>query len=533
MSLPSAEALSHVDELFRARIAGDAPGAALAVLSAGEVVAEHYYGMADLAQAVPFSSRSVIRIGSQTKQFVAYVALRLEQEGVLSLDDAVGDYLRWPPEAVKRVRLRSLASHTSGVRDFLDLMVLFGVSALGPVSRGMERDIIAASLNLAAPEGASLLYSNSNFLLLQDVVEAAARRPLEDLLLQYVTGPLGMSDTRLLWRDDQWTARLAGHHRRGAKGDFLRGTSLAAIGGEGGLVSTLPDMVRWIRHLRASSEAGDGVVRAMETSVALGTGALSPAGLGLIHTRHGGIAGIGHGGSVVGGRSEAVRFPVPDLAIIVLANREDLPVFALIRECLDILLSRPSAAQLPESMVEAFQGMAGEWREENGGRFLMVSADADRAYLTTSMGRVPLAPRPQALAAPLMALPPLCVSEVSRSRLTVDRWGRAADFIPLDPLGAGADIEGRYRAPALDLVAEIDGRDADMRLRLVSRFGLCRARLERKATDLFLALPESDDQHERWLVSPWNPAWVCSLWFRPGGFVLNTDQTADIPFDRC
>jgi D-aminopeptidase len=374
--------------LFRRHIQDDAPGAVLAVLNGSEVVLERAYGLADLAHAVPLDSRSMIRIGSQTKQFLVYVVLQLAREGRLSLDDRVGDHLSWPPATLRALRLRGLAANTSGVRDLLDLMVLAGICALGPVSRALERQVIGLSQELAAGEGEDLLYSNSNFLLLTDVVEAVAGAPFAELLTHYLS-PLGMTETCLLSRDDEWIPRLAGQYRRGPEGRFLRGASLAAIGGEGGAVSALSDMVKWVCHLRAGHLAGDSIVRAMERTTTLGNGTPSPYGLGLVHTRHGGVEGIGHGGSVVGARSESTRFPAQDLAIVLLANREDLPVFALVRQILDILLRRPSAAELPDLLRASIASLSGQWREQEGGRVLVLNVDQGGATMTTSMGRLP------------------------------------------------------------------------------------------------------------------------------------------------
>ncbi|MFG1425022.1 serine hydrolase domain-containing protein [Roseixanthobacter glucoisosaccharinicivorans] len=539
MMIPDSDQTAQIHRLFRDRIQDDAPGAVLAVLSGGECVLEHAYGRADLAQNVPLDGASVLRVGSQSKQFAVYLALQLARAGRLSLDDAVGKHVSWVPSAWRHVRLRSLAANTSGIRDLLDLMVLGGVNALGPVSRDLERRVIAMSPGVAAEEGADLLYSNSNFLLLTDAVEAASGAPFEDLLARYVTGPLGMADTRLLWRDDEWTPRLAGHYRRDGAGGFLRAMSLAALGGEGGLVSTRADMVRWQKHLRAGHLSGDPIISQMEPAdaVPLASGSPSPYGLGLVRTVHGGVVGIGHGGSVVGARSESVRFPGPDLGVVLIANREDIPVFALVRQVLDILLRRPSAAFLPEEALAPLRAMSGVWREEGGGRVLELAADAAGATLTTSMGPAPLVPAEQGpgegdWVIPQMALPPLAVLAQAGAALHIARWGRVARFVPARPDAPRADPRGRYRARDVALEAEVTGDAGDLRITLASPYGICRARLLACDGDLFRAVPDAEDLHGRWLASPWNSAWLFSAWVRPGGLVLNSDQSADLVFDR-
>ena len=73
------------------------PGLAVAVTRDGALVHQAAYGMADLAQGVPLGPRTVMRIGSQTKQFTVLLALLLEREGLLSLDDSVHRYVSWLP----------------------------------------------------------------------------------------------------------------------------------------------------------------------------------------------------------------------------------------------------------------------------------------------------------------------------------------------------------------------------------------------------------------------------------------------------
>jgi hypothetical protein len=131
-----------------------------------------------------------------------------------------------------------------------------------------------------------------------------------------------------------------------------------------------------------------------------------------------------------------------------------------------------------------------------------------------------------------MALPPLTVQARRGDVLRAERWGRAVSFVRVRSSETGTDPRGNYRAEGIALEAQIDGQGDDFRIRLTSPFGLCRAKLTPCDADLFLAVPDEDTLHGRWLVSPWNAAWLFSLWLRPDGFVLNSDQTAKLVFKR-
>lgn len=140
--------------------------------------------------------------------------LLLEAEGLLSLDDDVRAYLPLLPDFAVPITLRHLAANASGLRDILETMVLGGVPILAPSSRAAARQMVARQRSLNFPPGGDILYSNTNFLLLSDVIEAVTGQDFNTVLTQRLTGPLGMHDTALMPRDDEVRPRLAGHYRR-------------------------------------------------------------------------------------------------------------------------------------------------------------------------------------------------------------------------------------------------------------------------------------------------------------------------------
>ena len=85
----------RVDPIFAAYAGHDRPGVVVAATLDGAIVHQGAYGMADLAHRIPLGPRSVLRIGSQTKQFTVLLALLLEREGKLALDHPVHRYAPW------------------------------------------------------------------------------------------------------------------------------------------------------------------------------------------------------------------------------------------------------------------------------------------------------------------------------------------------------------------------------------------------------------------------------------------------------
>lgn len=116
------------------------------------------------------SSRSVVRIASQSKQFTTWLLLALEREGRLSLQDDVRTHLPWLPDYGRTITLHHSASNTSGLRDILEMMTIGGVPILAPSSRQYACDVVGRQSELNFEPGYDLLYSNSNFLLLSEIL---------------------------------------------------------------------------------------------------------------------------------------------------------------------------------------------------------------------------------------------------------------------------------------------------------------------------------------------------------------------------
>ncbi|MGI9077141.1 MAG: serine hydrolase domain-containing protein [Gemmatimonadaceae bacterium] len=104
----------------------DSPGCALAMDREGLPPYTRGYGMANLEDDVPIGSSTVFDIGSVSKQFTAAVILQMATEGRLSLDDGVRSYVPEVPDYGHTITLRHLLHHTSGLRDYTQVMELAG-----------------------------------------------------------------------------------------------------------------------------------------------------------------------------------------------------------------------------------------------------------------------------------------------------------------------------------------------------------------------------------------------------------------------
>ena len=124
-----------VDALFASWDKPGSPGCALAVARDGALVYARGYGYANLDYDIQITPRTVFDVASVNKQFVAALANMLALEGKLSLDDNVRKWLPELPEYERPITLRHLIHHTSGLRDYLNLLPLAGAGDYYAVSR--------------------------------------------------------------------------------------------------------------------------------------------------------------------------------------------------------------------------------------------------------------------------------------------------------------------------------------------------------------------------------------------------------------
>jgi len=182
---------------------------AILVAKGPEVLAETACGQANRRYGVANTVQTKLNLGSMNKMFTAVAVMQLAEAGRLSLDDPLGKYAdeSWlPAELSRRITIRQLLSHTSGLGSFL-----------GPEFRKSSplrfRDIADYKLLVrgetpAFEPGSDFKYSDTGMLLLGQVIERASGEDYFDYVRAHVFRPAGMTDTDS-WPMDQPVADLA------------------------------------------------------------------------------------------------------------------------------------------------------------------------------------------------------------------------------------------------------------------------------------------------------------------------------------
>ena len=107
---------NKIDAVFKGIKKTD-PGVSIALLKDNEIIVQRNYGLANLEYQIPVTNKTVFHAASVSKQFTAFAILLLEKEGKLSLDDDIKKHIPELHNYKKKITLKHLATHTSGIKD--------------------------------------------------------------------------------------------------------------------------------------------------------------------------------------------------------------------------------------------------------------------------------------------------------------------------------------------------------------------------------------------------------------------------------
>lgn len=229
---------------LQAEAVADRFSGAVIVARGDAVLHRAAYGPADRATGAPLTPEHRFRLASLSKQFTAAAILRLQDKGVLSVDDSLCKWLEPCPEAWRPITLHHLLSHQSGVPDLMTRRDWSKLRWREWTPAELAAD--SARLKLDFAPGTDVRYSNAAYNLLGSVVEKASGRAFAEQLRADLLDPLGLKNTG--WDDE--TVPLATGYAQTAEGLGPRRRSGAkVVFASGALYSTVDDMLAWSRAL--------------------------------------------------------------------------------------------------------------------------------------------------------------------------------------------------------------------------------------------------------------------------------------------
>ncbi len=226
---------------------GDIVGAVLLVARKGKIVLHEAVGMHDKENGLPMQRNSMFRMASNTKPVVATAIAQLVEEGRLSYDDLVREYIpEWDNYRAGFITVGHLLSHGSGLR----IPTLF-LQPLGENPTLQSESARFGAIGAEVTPGETYSYNNPGYNTLGALVEIASGQLLEDRLMETVYGPLGMADSYNHHAGHPIGGKLyrmgAVYYQRGPDGDWAPGgtpggpVAYPFARASGGMISTTWD----------------------------------------------------------------------------------------------------------------------------------------------------------------------------------------------------------------------------------------------------------------------------------------------------
>ncbi len=393
LAQPAADASSKVDAVFAKWATREAPGCAVGVATAGKPVLTRGYGMADLEHDVAITPETIFEAGSVSKQFTAAALLLLAREGRLSIDDPVRKYIPELPEYDKPVLIRHMLNHTSGLRDWGSVAGIAGWPRTTRVhTHAHVLEIVSHQRALNFAPGTRWSYSNTGFNLSAIIVERVSGKSFQEFTRARLFEPLGMARTS--WRDD-YTRILKGRAVAYSSRDGVFHTDMPFenVYGNGGLLTTVGDLLKWNEHFDAAPEGDPLSTVEQQRAGTFNDGRPHGYALGLFVGKYKGLREVYHSGSTAGYSAFLTRFPGERVSVAVLCNATTAQATQYAHAVADLYLGdrlRPSDPVAAYRMTDADAGpLVGLYRNDDTGVAVTIGRDGD----VLKAGRTTLLPQ--------------------------------------------------------------------------------------------------------------------------------------------
>ena len=310
-----------VDQLMTPYAGEDSPGAAVSVWRDGHTLFSRAYGMANLSYGIPFEVQTRTNIGSTSKQFTAFAIMLQAGRGKLSLDDDIRTHIPELPEFDETITVRHIITHTSGLREVLNLLRMTGrrVDHGDYIDRAELIEIVQRQPALQNAPGAEWNYNNTAFGLAAVIVERTSGQDFHDFMADNVFGPLGMTRTMVRPTPEHIIEDRSEGYTPGGDG-FLEIGDLGGAVGAGGIYTTLADLQTWVENYASPRIGSPEIFEEMMTSYVLTDGEEAGYGYGLSISEHRGLKLVSHGGVDIAHRSNLLYYPEINAGLTTQSN---------------------------------------------------------------------------------------------------------------------------------------------------------------------------------------------------------------------
>lgn len=304
------------------------------VAKKGTVLLNKGYGYSNAAGKVPNDEQTIFQLGSITKQFTAAIILKLQQEKKLNVQDKLSKYFPDYPKG-DSITIENLLLHTSGIFNYTNDQKFMSEKVTIPASR---EEIMTLFKNkpLDFSPGTNWNYSNSGYSLLGYIIEIATKKPYEQVVRNYIFGPLQMNSSGFDFTHLKSSKKATGYFVLNDKDSIAAPIVDSTVSySAGAIYSTTGDLYKWHKALENYSILTKAQQEKAYTPVKNNYG----YGWGIDSIE--GKRKVGHGGGIHGFVTNISRVPEDDVCIVLLSNASDNSLQDITRNILNVLYNKP------------------------------------------------------------------------------------------------------------------------------------------------------------------------------------------------
>ena len=344
-----------------------APSASFAVIRGNDTLAYGAHGLANVDAWRAPTAMTIYEIGSNTKQFTSAAIMKLVEQGRVKLDDDLSKYVPQFPLQGKKVTIRHLLNHTSGIHSYTSNpgWAKTWNDALTPDA--IIKFVAADTFDFAP--GTAYRYNNTGYVLLGMVIEKASGQKYANYLDAQFFKPLGLRQTSYCPSRTTNPAFALGYSKGPNGTTRAQFMDLSHPFAAGALCSTVGDFAKWQRALDGGKVVSPTSYALMSTADSLNSGRRINYGFGLVPGVFKGHKTVSHTGGIPGFASAAVYVPDDSLSIVVFTNYDGESPQRLVQNLLRIAYGDAPVGRSPAATQPTAPSLSAADRDAIAGNY--------------------------------------------------------------------------------------------------------------------------------------------------------------------
>jgi CubicO group peptidase (beta-lactamase class C family) len=294
------------------------PGLSLGIIKGKQLVYLKGYGVADDSGRL-ITPQTPFILGSVSKSFTALAIMQLVEQGKIDLDAGVQNYLPWlrleDPAGARPVTVRDLLNQTSGISSYDGRKIINGGNhSLEEVVRKQS------NLKLSKPVGTTFQYSNTNYIILGEIVQRVSGLTYEQYIEDFIFNPLDMKNSFTRKSKAMENGLTSGYQsvfgRMVSTNPGVRQSNVPA----GYLISSAEDMTHYlVSQINGGNYQNDSLLSSEGMKFMHKGSAVFSYGMGWFTVPH----MISHGGDTENFHSDVIILPANGWGLVILMNTND------------------------------------------------------------------------------------------------------------------------------------------------------------------------------------------------------------------